>query len=245
MTKSIQKLIRATGALAIAAGTALALAGCAANHTVVVPLTPESAVQREANIGKYEKIAVIIMDPASEFIVDETGRPIRRNPKFTGTVQARGLGLKATIEAAFQMGLQRRGYTVAERSEVNAAMREMNFSNEFTEDTESIAKFGRAAKSDAVLTIRINRWLPTTRANKRGERFGWEAEIIAKLVHVKEATNLWMGTVNYPMSRSQVLQISGNANADQEAEPNAQDLARLCARILAEQITPFTRNKTK
>jgi hypothetical protein len=131
---------------------AMVVAGCASSHA-------ESQTASGYNFANLDRVA----------IVEVTGRVY-------------GEGAKNQISNMFLMELMKKGYTVVERSQVKAILKEQEFQASDLADPQGAAKAGRILNVPAVLMIDIPKY-----GNEK-------VSMTAKLVDVQTAAVLWLGT---------------------------------------------------
>jgi len=131
---------------------ALAAAGCASSHG-------ESYAATGYDFSNLDKVA----------IVDVTGK-------------VSGDGVKNQISNMFVMELMKKGYTVVERSQVKAILKEQEFQASDLASEQGAAKAGQILNVPAVMLIDI-------------PKYGSEKmSMSAKLIDVQTAAILWIGS---------------------------------------------------
>ena len=132
--------------------TAMTVAGCATSHG-------ESYASAGYNFANLDRVA----------IVEVTGRVY-------------GDAAKNQVANMFVMELMKKGYTVVERSQVKAILKEQEFQASDLADPEGAAKAGKILNVPAVLMIDIPKY--------DGEKISMSA----KLVSVQTAEIVWIGS---------------------------------------------------
>ena len=130
----------------------LAAAGCSSTKA-------ESQAVAGYDFGKINKIA----------IVDVGGRVY-------------GEAAKDRVSTLFAMKLMEKGYTLVERKDIKALLKEQELQASDLTTKEGAAKAGRFLNVPAIMMISIPRYS------------GGKMEVTAKIVDVEDATILWMGT---------------------------------------------------
>jgi hypothetical protein len=131
---------------------AMVAAGCASSHA-------ESQSAAGYNFGNLDRVA----------IVEVTGRIY-------------GDAAKNQIANMFTMELMKKGYTVIERTQVKAILKEQEFQASDLADPQGAAKAGKILNVPAVLMIDIPKY-----GNEK-------LSMSAKLVDVQTAAILWLGS---------------------------------------------------
>jgi hypothetical protein len=131
---------------------ALAAAGCASSHG-------ESYAATGYDFSNLDKVAIV---------------------EVTGKVY--GDGVKNQISNMFVMELMKKGYTVVERSQVKAILKEQEFQASDLASEQGAAKAGQILNVPAVLLIDIPKY-----GNEK-------MSMSAKLIDVQTAAILWIGS---------------------------------------------------
>jgi hypothetical protein len=131
--------------------TAMTVAGCASSHA-------ESQAAVGYNFANLDRVA----------IVEVTGRIY-------------GDAAKNQISNMFTMELMKKGYTIVERSQVKAILKEQEFQASDLADPQGAAKAGKILNVPAVLMIDIPKYTDE------------KINMTAKLVSVETAEVLWLG----------------------------------------------------
>jgi len=131
---------------------AMTVAGCASSHA-------ESQAALGYNFGSLDRVA----------IVEVTGRIY-------------GDAAKNQIASMFTMELMKKGYTVVERSQVKAILKEQEFQASDLADPQGAAKAGQILNVPAVMMIDIPKY-----GNEK-------INVTAKLVDVQTGAILWLGS---------------------------------------------------
>jgi hypothetical protein len=129
----------------------LAAAGCSSTHV-------ESSAAMGYDWGKLDKIA----------IVDVTGRIYNE-------------AAKNQVSTLFAMKLMEKGYTLVDRKNVKALMKEQEFQASDLASKEGAARAGRFLNVPAVMIISIP------------EYHGGKMKVTAQITNVEDGTILWMG----------------------------------------------------
>ncbi len=150
---------------------AIAVAGCASS-------SGESYAAAGYNFGNLDKVA----------IVEVTGRVY-------------GDAAKNQISNMFVMELMKKGYTVVERSQVKAILKEQEFQASDLASDQGAAKAGQILNVPAVLTIDIPKY-----GNEK-------MSMSAKLIDVETAAILWIGNGDGSTGRTAATIVGAVAGA--------------------------------
>jgi hypothetical protein len=131
---------------------AMTVAGCASSHA-------ESQAAVGYNFGNLDRVA----------IVEVSGRIY-------------GEAAKDQIANMFTMELMKKGYTVVERTQVKAILKEQEFQASDLADPQGAAKAGKILNVPAVMMISIPKY-----GNEK-------INVTAKLIDVQTAAILWLGS---------------------------------------------------
>jgi len=150
---------------------AMTVAGCASSHA-------ESQPAVGYNFGSLDRVA----------IVEVTGRIY-------------GDAAKNQIANMFTMELMKKGYTVVERSQVKAVLKEQEFQASDLANPEGAAKAGQILNVPAVMMIDIPKY--------NNEKIN----VTAKLVDVQTAAILWIGSGDGTTGRTAATIVGAVAGA--------------------------------
>lgn len=105
----------------------------------------------------------------------QVGLDVRNYPKVAVCVAGGPYGFGNEAETIIQGGLLRNGFEVAERSEVERVLREINFQGESGMTKEQQAKFGDAIGCRGLVVVSLNGW----------------GKVSAKMLDLKKCTTVW------------------------------------------------------
>jgi Curli production assembly/transport component CsgG len=132
------------------------------------PAAPTAATAAGTDFQKYEKCAVIVSDPDRR--VSE--------------------GQQAEVESVFSKALLSRGYRVASRSDVAAALKEINFQQSGVTEAQA-AQIGRMLSVPGIMVVRVTEYATTAHSYQGSTSYHHACGVDARFIDVATAEIIW------------------------------------------------------